>query len=123
IELAVRGDQLGRLETGLVALRAAVTETGNRLSALAEQRNAAADEAEAARDRATAHRAALLSQLDGAPDLDTALAAATGLADALAAAARAAEAVTAATTAAQTAEAEAAQAAADAGFPDVAAAQ
>jgi exonuclease SbcC len=123
VELAVRGDQLGRLETELTALRAAVTQTENRLSALTEQRNAATAEAEAARGRAAAHRASLASQLDGAPDLDAALAAATQLADALAAAARAAEAVTAATAAAATAEAEAKSGAVASGFPDVAAAQ
>jgi DNA repair protein SbcC/Rad50 len=123
IDMAVRGDQLGRLETGLAALRAAVAQTENRLSALTEQRNAATAEAEAARGRAAAHRASLASQLDGAPDLDTALAAASQLADALAAAARAAEAVTAAAAAAEAAEAEAHQSAVAAGFPDVAAAQ
>jgi exonuclease SbcC len=123
IDMAVRGDQLGRLETELAALRAAVTQTENRLSALTEQRNAATAEAEAARGRAAAHRASLVSQLDGAPDLDTALAAASQLAAALAAAARAAEAVTAATAAAETAEAEAKKSAVASGFPDVAAAQ
>jgi exonuclease SbcC len=123
IELAVRGDQLGRLETELAALRTEISQTDKRLSALTEQRNAATAEAEAAQGRAAAHRASLLSQLDGAPDLDTALAAASQLADALAAAARATEAVTAATAAAAAAEAEAKSSAVAAGFPDVAEAQ
>ncbi len=60
-----------------------------RLSALAEQRQAALAEAAAAQDRAAGHRASLLRQLGGAPDLEAALAAAAALAGALAAAASA----------------------------------
>jgi exonuclease SbcC len=122
-ELATEAVLLAQFEADLAALRTAATQTGNRFSALTEQRNAATAEAEAARTRAAAHRASLTSQLDGAPDLDTALAAASELADALATAARATEAGEAAEAAATAAEAEAAQAAAGAGFADVAAAQ
>jgi DNA repair protein SbcC/Rad50 len=122
-ELAVRAGQLAWLEEELTALRAAVSQTEKDLATLTEQRESARAEAEAARSRATAHRASLASQLNGAPDLDTALAAATSLADALAAAARAAEASALAAAAAEQAGAEAEQAATGAGFPDTAAAQ
>ncbi|HEY2520125.1 MAG TPA: SMC family ATPase [Streptosporangiaceae bacterium] len=123
VELATQAAQFTRLEAELAALRTAATQTGNRLSALTEQRAAAESEAEAARGRAAAHRASLASQLDGAPDLDTALAAALELADALAAAARAVQAAEDAAGAARQAEAEAEESAVATGFPDVAAAQ
>jgi exonuclease SbcC len=122
-ELAAEAAQLGRLEEELAALRAAISQTEQDLATLAEQRESARVAAGEAHDRAAAHRASLLSQLDGAPDLDTALATATGLADALAAAARAIEAAEAAAITATRDEAEAAHAATGAGFPDVAAAQ
>jgi exonuclease SbcC len=122
-ELAARAGQLGRLEEELTALRAAVSQTEQDLATLTEQRESARAEAEAARARAAAHRASLTSQLHGAPDLDTAIEAATALADALAAAARATEATVLAAAAADQAAAEAEQAATDAGFPDTAAAQ
>ena len=122
-ELAARAGQLGRLEEELTALRAAVSQTEQDLATLTEQRESARAEAEAARARAAAHRASLTSQLNGAPDLDTAIEAATALADALAAAARAAEATVLAAAAADQAAAEAEQAATGAGFPDTAAAQ
>ena len=122
-ELAARAGQLGRLEEELTALRAAVSQTEQDLATLTEQRESARAEAEAARARAAAHRASLASQLHGAPDLDTAIEAATALADALAAAARAAEATVLAAAAADQAAAEAEQAATGAGFPDTAAAQ
>ena len=122
-ELAAKAGQLGRLEEELTALRAAVSQTEQDLATLTEQRESARAEAEAARARAAAHRASLTSQLNGAPDLDTAIEAATALADALAAAARAAEATVLAAAATAQAAAEAEQAATGAGFPDTAAAQ
>jgi exonuclease SbcC len=122
-ELAAEAAQLGRLEEELAALRAAISQTEQDLATLAEQRESARVAAGEARDRAATLRASLLSQLDGAPDLDTALATATGLADALAAAARAIEAAEAAAITATRDESEAAHAATGAGFPDVAAAQ
>jgi exonuclease SbcC len=122
-ELAARAGQLVRLEEELTALRAAVSQTEQDLATLTEQRESARAEAEAARARAAAHRASLTSQLNGAPDLDTAIEAATALADALAAAARAAEATVLAAAATDQAAAEAEQAATGAGFPDTAAAQ
>ena len=114
---------LSQHEDDLTALGNAITEQERRQSALAEQRDAALAEAAAADARAAAHRASLHSQLDGAPDLETALAEVAALADALAAAASAAEATVAAAAAAEQAEAEAALAAAGAGFAGVAAAR
>jgi DNA repair protein SbcC/Rad50 len=121
--LAAEAGQLSRHDADLGALRTAVAETEKRLSALAEQQQAALAEAAAARDRAAAQRASLLSRLGGAPDLAAALASAAGLADALAAAASATEAAAAAAEAAAQAEAGAARAAAEAGFEDVPAAR
>jgi exonuclease SbcC len=122
-ELAAEAGQLGRLEEELTALRTAISQTEQDLATLTEQRESARVAAAEARDRAAAHRASLLSQLDGAPDLDTALAAVAGLADALADAARAIDAAEAAAMTAARDEAEAGQAATGAGFPDVATAQ
>ena len=121
--LAAEAGPLGRHDADLEELRTAVAETGKRLSALAEQQQAALAEAAAAQDRAAGHRASLLRQLGGAPDLEAALATAAGLADALAAAASATEAAAAAAAAAAQAEAGAARAAAGAGFEDVPAAR
>ncbi len=121
--LAAEAGQLSRYDADLGELRTAVAETGKRLSALAEQQQAALAEAAAARDRAAGHRASLLRQLGGAPDLEAALATAAALADALAAAASATEAAAAAAEAAAQAEAGAARAAAGAGFEDVPAAR
>jgi exonuclease SbcC len=121
--LAAEAGQLSRYDADLGELRTAVAETGKRLSTLAEQQQAALAEAAAARDRAAGHRASLLRQLGGAPDLEAALATAAGLADALAAAASATEAAAAAAEAAAQAEAGAARAAAGAGFEDVPAAR
>ena len=117
--LAAEAGQLSRYDADLGELRTAVAETEKRLSALAEQHQAALAEAAAARDRAAGYRASLLRQLGGAPDLEAALATAAGLADALAAAASATEAAAAAAEAAAQAEAGAARAAAGAGFEDV----
>ena len=120
--LATEAGQLSCYDADLGELRTAVAETGKRLSALAEQQQAALAEAAAARDRAAGHRASLLRQLGGAPDLEAALATAAALADALAAAASATEVAAAAAEAAAQAEAGAARAAAEAGFEDVPAA-
>ncbi|MGO9781415.1 MAG: AAA family ATPase [Streptosporangiaceae bacterium] len=121
--LAAEAGPLSRHDVDLGELRTAVGETGKRLSALAEQQQAALAEAAAAQDRAAGHRASLLRQLGGAPDLAAALAAAAGLADALAAAASATEAAAAAAEAAAQSAAGAARAAAGAGFEDVPAAR
>ncbi len=121
--LDVEAGQLSQHESDLTALGTAITEQERRRSALTEQRDAALAEAAAADARAAAHRASLHSRLDGAPDLETALAEAAGVADALAAAASAAEAAVAAATAAERAGAEAALAAAGATFAGVDAAR
>ena len=111
---------LSQHEDDLTALGNAITEQERRQSALAEQRDAALAEAAAADARATTHRASLHSQLDGAPDLETALAEVAALAGALAAAASAAEATVSAAAAAELAETEAALGAAGAAFAGVA---
>ncbi len=115
--------QLSQHESDLADLGDVITEQERRRSVLAEQREAALAEAAAADARAAGHRASLQSQLDGAPDLESALAATGARADALAAAASSADATVAAATAAEQAGAEAARAAAGAGFADVGAAQ
>ena len=115
--------QLSQHESDLADLAVAIDESENRRTALAEQRQAALAEAAAADERAAGYRASLLSQLDGAPDLDTALTAARDLATALEAAATAADAAVAAARDTERAGGEAVRAAAGAGFPDVAAAR
>ncbi len=121
--LDAEAGRLSRHESDITALAAAITEQERRQSALTEQRDAALAEAAAADARAAAHRASLHSRLDGAPDLETALVEAAGVADALAAAATAAVAAVAAATAAEQAGAEAGLAAAGASFAGVAAAR
>ena len=111
---------LSQHEDDLTTLGNAITEQERRQSALAEQRDAALAEAAAADARAATHRASLHSQLDGAPDLETALAEVAALAGALAAAASAAEATVSAAAAAELAETEAALGAAGATFAGVA---
>ena len=121
--LDTQAGKFSRHESDLAGLADALTEQERRRIALFEQRAAALAEAAAADARAAAHRASLQNHLDGAPDLETALAAAGALADALAAAARAVEAALAAAEAAEQAGAEAVRAAAGAGFGDVTAAR
>ena len=123
VRLDTEAGRLSRHESDLTRLGDALMEQERRRSTLAEQRAGALTEAAQADARAAGHRASLRSQLDGAPDLETALAATGALADALAAAASAAEATVAAATAAEQAGAEAVRAAAGAGFADVAAAR
>ncbi len=123
VRLDSEAGRLSRHESDLTGLGDALMEQERRRSTLAEQRAGALTEAAQAEARAAGHRASLRSQLDGAPDLQTALAATGALADALAAAASAAEATVAAATAAEQAGAEAVRAAAGAGFADVAAAR
>ena len=123
VRLDTEAGRLSRHESDLTGLGDALMEQERRRSTLAEQREGALTEAAQADARAAGHRASLRSQLDGAPDLETALAATGALADALAAAASAAEATVAAAAAAEQAGAEAVRAAAGAGFADVAAAR
>ena len=123
VRLDTEAGRLSRHESDLTGLGDALMEQERRRSTLAEQREGALTEAAQADVRAAGHRASLRSQLDGAPDLETALAATGALADALAAAASAAEATVAAAAAAEQAGAEAVRAAAGARFADVAAAR
>ena len=123
VRLDTEAGPLSRHESDLTGLRDTLMEQGRRRSTLAEQRPGALTEAAQADARAAGHRASLRSQLDGAPDLETALAATGALADALAAAASAAEVTVAAAAAGEQAGAEAVRAAAGAGFADVAAAR
>ena len=120
IRLDAEASLLSQHEDDLTALGNAITGQERRQSALAEQRDAALAEAAAADARAATHRASLHSELDGAPDLETALAEVAALAGALAAAASAAEATVSAAAAAELAETEAALGAAGATFAGVA---
>jgi exonuclease SbcC len=123
VRLDAEAAQLSRYEADLTEMATTVAEQEKRHSALAEQREAALAEAAAADARAAGHRTSLLTHLDGAPDLESALAATAGLAGALAAAATAADATVAAAETAEQAGTEAVQAAAEARFADVSAAR
>src|SRR5581483_10157758 len=94
----------------------AIAGAGTRLAELAGQRQAELDRAAQAGQRAARNRESLLAQLDGAPDLDSALAMARAAADALTAAADAAEAATRAAADADRAASLAVAAAREAGF-------
>jgi exonuclease SbcC len=119
--LAAAAVRLGQLQTGLDAFDQAIADADRRMAELTEQREAAAREAADADQRAARHRASLLAQLDGQPDLDTALAVAGAAADTLIAAADAADASARAATDARRASELAAAAASGAGFGDLAA--
>jgi exonuclease SbcC len=108
-----RADHQGALED----LDLAIAGADKRLAELAGQHEAELDQAARAGQRAARHRESLLAQLDGAPDLDSALATARAAADALTAAADAAEATTRAVADADRTAALAAAAARAAGFP------
>ncbi len=123
VRLDAAAAQLSRSEADLTEMATTVAEQEKRHSALAEQREAALAEAAAADARADGHRTSLLTHLDGAPDLESALAATVGLAGALAAAATAADATVAAAETAEQAGTEAVRAAAEAGFAGVSAAR
>jgi len=104
-------------QAALDDLDRAIAGADRRLAELAGQREAELDRAAQASQRAARHRESLLAQLDGAPDLDSAMATARAAAGALAAAADAAEATARAAEDALRAADLAARAAADAGFP------
>jgi exonuclease SbcC len=122
-QLDAEAAQLSQHENDLTSLGAAITANEKQQGVLAEQRQSALDEAEAAGRRAAGYRESLLSQLGGAPDLDTALAAAREAAGSLAAAAAATEATAAAARDAERAARDAERAAAEAGFAGVASAR
>ena len=122
-ELAAAAARHGELQAALEALDQAIADTGKHLAELTEQREADLRQAAEADLRAGRHRESLLSQLDGQPDLDSALSAARQAADALIAAADAADATMRARDDARRAGDLAAQAAAEAGFADLEAAR
>jgi exonuclease SbcC len=104
-------------QAALDDLDQAVAVAGTRLAELDSQREAELARAAGADERAARHRESLLGQLDGAPDLDSALATARAAADALTAAAAAAEATARADADAARAAGLAARSAEGAGFP------
>jgi len=114
--LAAAAEQLADAQARLDALDAAIADAEKRLVELTEQREAELRQAADAQQRSAVHRESLLAQLDGHPDLETALAAVRAAADALAAAADAADATARATADASRAAGLAVRAAADAGF-------
>jgi exonuclease SbcC len=115
-KLAGAAEQLADVQTRLDALDAAIADAEKRLVELTEQREAELRQAADAQQRSAGHRDSLQAQLDGHPDLETALAAARAAADALMAAADAADATARASGDASRAAGLAARAAADAGF-------
>jgi DNA repair protein SbcC/Rad50 len=114
--LAAAAARLGGLQIKLDALDAGIAAAEKRLAGLGEQRESARHQAAAAGQRSVRHRETLAAQLDGRPDLDSALAAVRAAADALSAAADAADATVRAAADAERAAILAAQAAAAAGF-------
>jgi exonuclease SbcC len=119
--LAAAAARLGDLQTALDALDQDITAAEKRLAGLGEQRESQRHQAAAAEQRSARHRETLAAQLDGQPDLDSALAAVRAAADALTAAADAADATARAREDAGRAGNLAAQASAGAGFADLAA--
>jgi DNA repair protein SbcC/Rad50 len=115
-KLAAAAEQLADVQDRLDALDAAITDAEKRLVELTEQREAELRQAADAHQRSDGHRESLLAQLDGRPDLETALVAARAAADALTAAAAAADATARAAGDATRTAGLAARAAADAGF-------
>jgi DNA repair protein SbcC/Rad50 len=120
-ELAGAAARLGDLQAALDALDEEISAADKGLVELTEQREAELRQAAGADQRAAGYRESLLAQLDGLPDLDTALAAVRSAADALIAAADAADATARAAGDATRAGDLATSAAADAGFADLAA--
>ena len=115
-QLTTAAAPLADLDRALEDLDQAIADAERRHAEFTEQRTAALAEERGAAQRAGEARQALLAQLGGAPDLDTAVAVARRLADALTAAADAAD-VTARTSGeAGDAQERAVHAAADAGF-------
>jgi exonuclease SbcC len=115
-ELAAAAARLGDLQLKLDALDQDIAAAEQRLAGQGEQRESARHQAAAAEQRSARHRETLAAQLDGQPDLDSALAAVRAAADALTAAADAADAAARAAQDDERAAALAAAAAAAAGF-------
>jgi DNA repair protein SbcC/Rad50 len=83
-KLARTAEQLADVQARLDALDAAIADAEKRLVELTEQREGELRQATDAQQRSAGHRESLLAQLDGQPDLETALAAARAAADATA---------------------------------------
>ncbi len=120
-DLAAEAGELATLrgadhQGALDDLDQAIAGADTRLAELASQREAELDRAAQAGQRAARDRESLLAQLDGAPDLDSALAMARAAAGALTAAADAAEAATRAAADADRAAGLAVASAREAGF-------
>ena len=115
-QLTAAAARLAELQAALDALDQDIATTDKLLIELTEQRDAELRQAAEADQRGARHRQALLAQLDGQPDLATALAAAGEAAEALNAAADAADAAARAEQTARDARDRAEQAAAAAGF-------
>ena len=111
--------RLSKVQAALDALDQDIAGTGRLRTELTEQRDAELRQAAEADQRAARYRESLLAQLEGLPDLETALRAAREAADALIAAADAADAVARAEQTASGAQDRALRAAATAGFPDL----
>jgi exonuclease SbcC len=120
-ELAAAAARLGDLQTALDALDREISAAEKAIVELTEQREAELRQAADADHRAAGHRASLLAQLGGLPDLDTALTAVRTAADALIAAADAADTAARAAQDATRAGDLAAAAATEAGFAGLAA--
>jgi DNA repair protein SbcC/Rad50 len=118
-QLITDAARLNKVQAALEALDQDIAGTGRLRTELTEQRDAALRQAAEADQRAARYRESLLAQLEGLPDLETALSAAREAADALIAAADAADAVARAEQTASGAQDRALQAAATAGFPDL----
>ena len=111
--------RLPDLQEALDDLDRDIAAADKRLAELADQHRAELRQATEADQRAARHREALAAQLDGAPDLDAALARERAAADALTAAADAAEATARARADADRAADLAAKAITEAGFADL----
>jgi exonuclease SbcC len=111
--------KLPDLQEALEQLDSAITATENRLVKLADQHQYELRQAAEADQRAARGRQALAAELDGAPDLGTAIASERAAADALTAAADAADAAARAQADATRAADLAAKAATEAGFQDI----
>jgi DNA repair protein SbcC/Rad50 len=121
--VARTASRLGEVQAALDALDQDISDTERLLAEIADQRDAKLRQAKEADQRAARHREAVLAQLEGLPDVDTALNAKRKAADALIDAADAADAAARAEAAARDAQDRALAAAAAAGFPDLGAAQ
>jgi DNA repair protein SbcC/Rad50 len=118
-QLTAAAARLGRLQATLDALDQDIAGSGRLTAELTEQRDAEFRQAAEADRRAARCRESLLAQLDGLPDLDTALRTARQAADALTAAADAADAAARAEETSRRAQDRALAAAAAAGFADL----